>query len=68
MYVWADGSGQPGTVIRKDSAMKPIYLDHGYNKIPRYFFTSPMILSPALIISACNKSLTNLCTLALIEM
>lgn len=46
MYVWADGSGQPGTVIRKDSAMKPVYLDHGYNKIPRYFFTSPMILSP----------------------
>ncbi|MBP7809456.1 MAG: T9SS type A sorting domain-containing protein [Bacteroidia bacterium] len=46
MYVWADGSGQPGTVIRKDSAMKPVYLDHGYNKIPRYFFTSPMILGP----------------------
>ncbi|MBK7667746.1 MAG: T9SS type A sorting domain-containing protein [Sphingobacteriaceae bacterium] len=45
MYVWADGGGQPGTVIRKDSAMKPIYLDHGYNKIPRYFFTSSMILS-----------------------
>lgn len=46
MYVWSDGSSKPGTVIRKDSAMKPIYLDHGYNKIPRYFFTSPMILSP----------------------
>ncbi len=46
MYVWQAGSSQPGVVIRKDSAMKPIYLDHGYNKIPRYFFTSPMILSP----------------------
>lgn len=46
MYVWADGGSSPGSVIRKDSTQKPIYLDHGYNKIPRYFFTSPMILGP----------------------
>lgn len=45
MYVWQNSGGQPGTTIRRDSAMKPVYLDHGYNKIPRYFFTSPMILS-----------------------
>lgn len=46
MYLWQNSSGQPGTILRRDSAMKPIYLDHGYNKIPRYFFTTPMILSP----------------------
>jgi hypothetical protein len=46
MYVWQDGGSGPGIVLRKDSAMKPVYLDFGYNKIPRYFFTSPMILSP----------------------
>lgn len=46
MYVWQNNGGQPGVVLRKDSSMKPIYLDHGYNKIPRYFFTSPMILGP----------------------
>lgn len=45
MYVWQNGGSAPGAVLRKDSAMKPVYLDHGYNKIPRYFFTSPMILS-----------------------
>ncbi|HWY10092.1 MAG TPA: T9SS type A sorting domain-containing protein [Bacteroidia bacterium] len=46
MCVWNDGGGQPGTIIRRDSAMYPKYLDFGYNKIPRYFFTTPMILSP----------------------
>ncbi len=46
MFVWADASGVPGSVIRKDSTKKPIYLDFGYNKIPRYFFTSPMVLGP----------------------
>jgi hypothetical protein len=46
MYVWQNGGSGPGIVLRKDSTMKPIYLDYGYNKIPRYFFTSPMILSP----------------------
>lgn len=46
MCLWQNNSGQPGTLLRRDSAMKPIYLDYGYNKIPRYFFTTPMILSP----------------------
>ena len=46
MYVWNPGSGQPGTLLRKDSVMYPKYLSIGYNKIPRYFFTSPMILGP----------------------
>ncbi len=46
MYVWSDGGSGPGPVIRKDSAMKPVYLDHGYNKLPRYFFTTPMTLGP----------------------
>jgi hypothetical protein len=46
MYVWSDGGTTgPGFVLRRDSAMKPVYLDFGYNQIPRYFFTSPMILS-----------------------
>lgn len=46
MYVWSDGGSKPGIVLRKDSAMKPIYLDHGYNKIPRYFFTTPLVIGP----------------------
>lgn len=46
LYLWADGSGKPGTVIRRDSLMKPKYLQVGYNQFPRYFFTSPMILPP----------------------
>jgi hypothetical protein len=46
MYVWSDGGGQPGTVIRKDSVMYPKYLQFGHNKLPRYFFSSPMVLSP----------------------
>jgi hypothetical protein len=46
MYVWQDNSGQPGLVLRKDSAIKPSFLQFGHNKIPRYFFTSPMILNP----------------------
>lgn len=45
MYVWQDGGSGPGVVLRRDSAMKPVYLDFGYNQIPRYFFTSPMTLS-----------------------
>ncbi len=46
IYVWADGGNQPGTVLLKDSAVKPVYLNFGYNQIPRYFLTSPMVLSP----------------------
>ncbi len=46
IYVWADGGNQPGSVLLKDSAVKPVYLNFGYNKIPRYFLTSPMILNP----------------------
>lgn len=46
MFVWSDGGGQPGVILHVDSAttLKPIYLDHGYNKIPRYFFAIPKIL------------------------
>lgn len=46
MYLWSDGGGQPGTVLRKDSAVYPKYLKIGRNEPPRYFFTSPIVLSP----------------------
>lgn len=46
MYIWSDGGGKPGTVIRKDSLMLPKYLKVGHNQLPRYFFTSPVILGP----------------------
>lgn len=46
MYVWEDGGGQPGIVKLKDSLVYPKYLQIGHNKMPRYFLTSPLILSP----------------------
>lgn len=46
MYIWNDGGGKPGTVVRRDSAMLPRYLKLGRNQMPRYFFTSPVILGP----------------------
>lgn len=63
LYLWADGSGKPGTVIRRDSLMKPLYLKNGYNQFPRYFFTSPIILPPgtyyAGYIQSSNQPLYN---------
>jgi hypothetical protein len=46
MYLWANSGGKPGSVIRMDSVMYPKYLKFGYNKIPRYTFTSPIVLGP----------------------
>ncbi len=46
MMVWGDAVGQPGTVLLRDSSMLPKYLQYGYNKIPRYAFTSPLVLGP----------------------
>ncbi len=44
--VWSNFSGQPGTLIYRDSLMKPKFLDWGYNQIPRYYLTAPLVLSP----------------------
>jgi hypothetical protein len=44
LCIWADGGGAPGNLLLMDSVMYPQYLDYGYNKIPRYKFTSPIIL------------------------
>jgi hypothetical protein len=44
--VWSNIAGQPGNLIYRDSLMKPKFLDWGYNKIPRYQLTSPLVLSP----------------------
>ena len=46
MMVWGDGGGQPGTVLLRDSSMFPKYLQWGYNKIPRFVFTTPLVLGP----------------------
>ncbi len=44
--VWANMGGQPGNLIYRDSLMKPKFLDWGYNYIPRYYLTTPLILAP----------------------
>jgi hypothetical protein len=46
IYVWADGGGMPGNVLLRDSVAYPKYLQFGYNKIPRYALTSPLVLTP----------------------
>jgi hypothetical protein len=46
MCVWNSNGGVPGSLILRDSLMYPKYLDYGYNKMPRYNFTSPLILGP----------------------
>ncbi|MBL7895138.1 MAG: T9SS type A sorting domain-containing protein [Bacteroidia bacterium] len=46
MYLWSDGGGSPGTVIRRDSVAYPKYLQIGHNQMPRYFYTTPIILNP----------------------
>ncbi len=46
MCVWQDQAGQPGTLLLKDSVMNPKFFQFGYNKIPRYVFTSPLVLGP----------------------
>lgn len=45
MCVWAEGGGIPGNLILKDSVSFGVYLQQGYNAIPRYALTSPLILS-----------------------
>lgn len=44
--VWATTAGQPGTLIYRDSLMAPKFPDWGYNYMPRYFLTKPLVLSP----------------------
>lgn len=46
MCIWGNAINKPGTLIRKDSLMYPKYLQFGHNKIPRYFFSSPLVLGP----------------------
>lgn len=46
MCVWSSSGGQPGSLIYRDSLMAPIFLDWGYNQLPRYPLTTPLILSP----------------------
>jgi len=44
--VWSSNSGQPGSLIYRDSLMDPKFLDWGYNYLPRYYLTKPLVLSP----------------------
>jgi hypothetical protein len=44
--VWSASGTQPGTLLLKDSTMFPTYFQFGYNKIPRYKLSAPMLLSP----------------------
>ncbi len=44
--VWSNLGGQPGNLIYKDSLMSPKFLDWGYNRLPRYNLTKPLILAP----------------------
>lgn len=47
MMLWADdGNGKPGAQLYRDSLIKPVYLKLGYNKIPRYKFTTPQVMGP----------------------
>lgn len=46
MCVWSSSGGQPGSLIYRDSLMAPKFLDWGYNQIPRYHLTTPLVLSP----------------------
>lgn len=46
MCVWSNLAGQPGNLIYRDSLMTPKFLDWGYNQIPRYHLTTPLVLSP----------------------
>ncbi len=46
MMVWQAGNNQPGSVYYRDSVMYPKYLSYGHNKMPRYAFTTPLILTP----------------------
>lgn len=46
MCVWSNSAGQPGNLIYRDSLMAPKLLDWGYNKIPRYHLTTPLVLAP----------------------
>ncbi|GIV29329.1 MAG: hypothetical protein KatS3mg028_0395 [Bacteroidia bacterium] len=46
MCVWSNISGQPGNLIYRDSLMAPKFLDWGYNQLPRYNLTQPLVLSP----------------------
>jgi len=44
IMVWNDNGGVPGNVVYKDSSMTPVYHDYGYNKIPRFKLTTPLVL------------------------
>lgn len=57
MFVWKDGGGVPGVVLLNDSAMLPKYLQVGYNKIPRYALTTPLILGPGTYFFGIKQSL-----------
>ncbi len=46
IMLWADGNGQPGTVIYRDTLAQPKFLKLGYNKIPRYKLSTPQIIGP----------------------
>lgn len=46
IMVWADGGNGPGSVIYRDSAMYPQYLQGNYNLMPTYKLTSCQVLSP----------------------
>lgn len=46
MCVWSNLAGQPGSLIYRDSLMSPKFLDWGYNKLPRYELTTPLVLPP----------------------
>ena len=44
--VWSNLAGKPGNLIYRDSLMAPKFLDEGYNQLPRYPLTTPLVLSP----------------------
>lgn len=44
--IWTDsGNGPSTTRLLQDSLMDPVYINWGYNSIPRYVLTSPLILN-----------------------
>lgn len=45
LMVWSSSGSGPGSVVYKDSLMKPIYLQGSYNLIPTYTLTSCLPLS-----------------------
>lgn len=46
MMVWNDGGSGPGTLLYRDSAMYPKYLQGDYNLMPTYKLTSCLLLNP----------------------